>query len=82
MVVVPPAIFLGLNIVESQVVTPSFVGKHTSINPLLVFVSLLFWLWFWGPVGGIIAIPVLLIIVTMLNLFKDDPQHAKAGPRD
>ncbi|MEP3331098.1 AI-2E family transporter [Sedimentitalea sp.] len=82
MVVVPPAIFLGLNIVESQVVTPSFVGKHTSINPLLVFVSLLFWLWFWGPVGGIIAIPVLLIIVTMLNLFKDDPQHAKAGPGD
>ncbi len=74
MVLVPPAIFLALNIIESQVVTPSMIGKHIAINPLLVFVSLLFWLWFWGPVGGIIAIPVLVIILAMSNLFRNIPE--------
>ena len=76
MVLVPPAIFLVLNVMESQVVTPSLIGKHIAINPLLVFVSLLFWLWLWGPVGGIIAIPVLVILLTMANLFKDTPEVA------
>lgn len=77
-VLVPPAIFLTLNVIESQLVTPSLIGKHISINPLLIFVSLLFWLWFWGPVGGIIAIPVLVITLTMSDLFHDLPGEGQA----
>lgn len=74
LVILPPAIFLTLNIIESQLVTPSLIGKHVAINPLLVFVSLLFWLWLWGPVGGIIAIPLLVIAVAMSDLFHDQSQ--------
>ena len=74
MVFVPPAVFLLLNILESQVVTPSLIGKHIAINPLLVFVSLLFWLWLWGPVGGIIAIPVLVILLAMSDVFQRVPE--------
>ncbi|WP_299845944.1 AI-2E family transporter [uncultured Roseovarius sp.] len=73
-VLVPPLIFLTLNVIESQMVTPSMIGRHISVNPLLVFVSLLFWLWFWGPIGGIIAIPLLVIALVMLNLFEDNPE--------
>ncbi|WP_306113379.1 MULTISPECIES: AI-2E family transporter [unclassified Roseovarius] len=76
MVVVPMLIFLTLNIIESQLVTPSTIGKHISVNPLLVFVSLLFWLWLWGPVGGIIAIPILVIALVMLNLSEEPTESA------
>ncbi len=72
MVLAPPAIFLFLNMLEAQFVTPTFVGRHVSVNPLLIFVSLVFWLWLWGPIGGIIAIPVLVITLALLDIFAVD----------
>lgn len=77
MVVVPAAAFICLNMLEAQFVTPALVGKHVSVNPLLVFVSLVVWLWLWGPVGGIIAIPVLVFVLQMMNLFDDDQTPAE-----
>lgn len=74
---VPPLIFLALNVLESQFVTPTFVGRNISLNPLLIFVSLVFWLWLWGPVGGIIAIPSLLVAITLLDILKS-PEAASA----
>ncbi len=56
----PALIYMLMNMTEGQFVTPSLVGKHMSVNPLLVFVSLIFWIWLWGPLGGIIAIPLLV----------------------
>lgn len=55
----PAVLYLSMNMIEGQFVTPSLVGRHMSVNPLLVFVALLFFLWLWGPLGGIIAIPLL-----------------------
>lgn len=54
----PLAVYLVLNVIESQVVTPLLVGRHLRVNPLLVFLSLVLWLWIWGPIGGIVAIPL------------------------
>ncbi len=59
-VAAPVAAYLTLNMIEAQFVTPTFVGRHVSVNPLLVFVSLVFWMWLWGPIGAIVAIPVLV----------------------
>ncbi|TNE63389.1 MAG: AI-2E family transporter [Rhodobacteraceae bacterium] len=56
----PPLTFVALNTLEGQFVTPTLVGRHMQVNPLLVFLSLCFWLWLWGPVGGFIAIPLLV----------------------
>lgn len=43
------------------------MGRHVRLNPLLVFVALVFGIWFWGPIGGIVAIPVLVIGVAMTD---------------
>ena len=69
MTLAPPAIFVALNSVEGQFVTPTLVGRHMHVNPLLVFLSLIFWLWLWGPIGGIVAIPVLLYILAIVSGF-------------
>jgi len=63
----PAAIYLAMNATEAQFVTPTLVGKSLSVNPLMVFLSLVFWLWLWGPIGGIIAIPLL---IWGLTIFK------------
>ena len=59
--VMPPLIYLALNLVEGQFVTPTVIGRAMTLNPFVVFLALAFWLWIWGPVGGFIAIPALLI---------------------
>lgn len=66
-VVAPMAGFLVINMIEAQFVTPTLVGRHVALNPLLVFLSLVFGLWYWGPIGGIVAIPVMVIVVAMLD---------------
>lgn len=60
MTFVPAAIFLSLNLLEGQFVTPTFIGRQMQVNPLLVFLSLCLWLWLWGPIGGFVAIPLLV----------------------
>ncbi len=57
----PPAIYLTLNLMEAQFVTPTVIGRTMTLNPFVVFLALAFWLWIWGPIGGFIAIPALLI---------------------
>ncbi|HVF82786.1 MAG TPA: AI-2E family transporter [Sphingomicrobium sp.] len=61
----PPAIFVGLHIVEANAVTPMIVGKRVKINPLLILLSLSFWAWVWGTTGALLAIPLLIIIKTI-----------------
>ncbi|MCO6184672.1 AI-2E family transporter [Rhizobium sp. L1K21] len=63
----PPALYLGLNFIESQLVTPRLLGSTATINPFLIFLSLTFWLWLWGPIGGFIAVPSLLILSAILR---------------
>ena len=72
----PPALYIAMNGIEAQFVTPTLVGKSLAVNPLLVFLSLVFWLWLWGPIGGIIAIPLLIWTLTVVHGIND---HAIAG---
>ncbi|WP_425071684.1 AI-2E family transporter [Sagittula sp. S175] len=60
MIMVPPLAYLALNLTEAQFVTPSLVGQRLRLNPLVVFLAILFGLWLWGPVGGIVSLPVLV----------------------
>jgi len=63
----PPAIFIGLHLVEANAVTPLIVGKRVKINPLLILISLSFWAWVWGTTGALLAIPLLIIIKTVFS---------------
>lgn len=55
-------IFLLLTIIEGQIVTPLVVGKQLTLNPLVVFLSVVFWFWLWGVVGAFIAVPLLITL--------------------
>jgi predicted PurR-regulated permease PerM len=55
-----PAAFLGLNIIEGELLTAIVVGKYFTLNPIIVFLSILFWGWLWGVVGALVAVPLLV----------------------
>ena len=71
----PLAMFLALTTLEGQFITPGILGRSLTLNPFLVFVSIAFWLWLWGPVGAFMAVPLLIIIsVTIVHIV---PARAK-----
>lgn len=73
-VFIAPACFMALNFVESQFVTPTILGKRFNLNPLLLILWMFLWGWIWGPVGMLIAIPILMCFKLMcihLDLIGD-----------
>jgi predicted PurR-regulated permease PerM len=66
-IVLPAICYMGINFVEGQIVTPHFIGRTMTLNPFVIFLSITFWLWAWGPVGGLVAVPTLLIATSILT---------------
>ena len=61
----PPAVFIGLHMIEANIITPLVVGKRLTISPLLILVALSFWAWVWGTTGALLAVPLLIIFKTV-----------------
>ena len=54
-----PAVFLGINLVEGNLVTPAIQGRSMSLNPVALFVGFTFWWYIWGIPGAIMAVPMM-----------------------
>jgi predicted PurR-regulated permease PerM len=57
-----PGVFFALNTLEGNVFTPMVLGNRLTLNPVVVFVGVLFWGWLWGIVGTVLAVPILSVI--------------------
>jgi predicted PurR-regulated permease PerM len=67
---VAPLLYIAMGLIEGQFLTPGILGRHFTLNPLTVFLSLVFWAWLWGPVGAFLAVPLLIIgMVAVAHLF-------------
>lgn len=70
-VLLAPGLFLILNLIEGQFITPTILGKRFNINPLLVVLWMFLWGWLWGIAGMLLAIPMLMcfkLISVHLNI--------------
>jgi predicted PurR-regulated permease PerM len=65
-ILLPVGCYVAINFIEGQIVTPHFIGRTMTLNPFIIFLSITFWLWAWGPVGGLVAVPTLLITTSVL----------------
>jgi predicted PurR-regulated permease PerM len=63
----PVLLYLGINLIEAQFVTPMVIGRTMTLNPFIVLLALVFWIWLWGPLGGFVAIPALLVAYAVIR---------------
>jgi predicted PurR-regulated permease PerM len=57
-----PGAFVGLNLLESYLITPMVLGRRLTVNPVVVFLGLTFWGWLWGITGALIAVPIMVVL--------------------
>ncbi len=73
---IAPAAFAGLTFLEGHFITPTIIGRRLALNALAVFITLAFWTWLWGPMGGFLASPLLIVALTLKEhlIPNDAPQ--------
>jgi predicted PurR-regulated permease PerM len=58
----PSIWYLLLHLLEANLITPIVLGRRFTLNPVVVFISLIFWTWLWGVPGALLSVPILVSI--------------------
>jgi predicted PurR-regulated permease PerM len=65
------AVFVATNVLLGNFVEPQLTGRRLGLSTLVVFVSLVFWGWVWGPIGMLLSVPLTMIVKIMLENTQD-----------
>jgi predicted PurR-regulated permease PerM len=73
---IAPLAFGGIIFLEGHFVTPTIIGRRLELNALAVFIALAFWTWLWGPMGGFLSSPLLIVALILKEHLMpvDSPQ--------
>ena len=65
MVLLSGALFLVAETLAGQVIEPLVYGQSTGLSPVAIIISATFWIWLWGPIGLILATPLMMCLVVV-----------------
>jgi predicted PurR-regulated permease PerM len=56
---------------EGFLLTPMLMSRAARMNPVAIFVGLLFWTWIWGIWGAVLAVPMLMMMKAVADHIED-----------
>lgn len=68
------ALAIGYAVVNTGVsnfLEPQLMGRHLGLSPLIVFMSLVFWGWAWGPIGMFLSVPITMLVKILFENSDD-----------
>lgn len=72
-------LYIAIQQVENQILTPLILGRTLGINPVVVIISLLVGFNLAGIIGMIVAVPVATVIVELFNDIVEKKEKARAA---
>lgn len=67
------AVYSVINFVIQELVQPKYVGDAVGLSGTITLVSLVFWGWALGPLGALLAVPLSLLVMVLIDV---DPRTA------
>ena len=73
---VAPLRLPAITFLEGHFITPTIIGRRLELNALAVLLALAFWTWLWGPMGGFLSSPLLIVALILKEHLMpvDSPQ--------
>ena len=63
----PAMVYLGLHVMEGEIITPIILGKRMAISPLVLILALMVCSWLWGMAGLLLAVPMMVCVKIVLS---------------
>ena len=77
---IAPLLFGVLAFFEGHFITPTIIGRKLALNALAVLLALAFWTWLWGPMGGFLSSPLLIVaLILKEHLLSDETPQLPDG---
>lgn len=57
-----PATYLGISLLQANIVSPALLGHRLTLNPVAIFIGLALWFFLWGVPGAFLAVPMLATV--------------------
>lgn len=64
-------LYVAINVFIGSVLEPKVMGQTLGLSTLVVFLSLLFWNFVWGPVGMLLSIPLTMLVKILFENSDD-----------
>jgi predicted PurR-regulated permease PerM len=77
MAMAPAGIYVALQAIEGNFITPIIVGSRMSVSPLILMLSLAVFGWMWGIIGLLLAVPLLVCFKIVLARIEGGEGWAK-----
>ncbi len=63
--------YVATNVLMGNLIEPQLMGRQLGLSTLVVFLSLVFWGWTWGPLGMLLSVPLTVILKILLEQSQD-----------
>lgn len=63
--------YVAVNVTIGYFVEPPLMGRTLGLSTLVIFLSLVFWGWLWGPVGMLLSVPLTMVAKITLENSND-----------
>ena len=71
MAVLVGGVSLLIHTLVGNLLTPWLTSRTSRMNPVAVFVGVIFWGWLWGVWGLLLGIPIMMIVKSVCDRVED-----------